>query len=368
MNTQDTHTALSQAEITLTRHCPLVTCGQTVKRGERIATANAPDLGDLHSPLSGTVAHVDPYRIRVDAGGEQTEVPPLQLDDLTGTALLARLRELGADLPPVDEFHTLIINGADCEPDVFARQHLMTTSQSTLEHGLAATIALYTPKRTVLAVLKGTSKTLIGTEIVQVSEQYPAALDPMVAFKVTGREAPDDALVIGLETLFQVGRIMESGLPALETVVTVGKTNRFVSVGTPVGQLLADAGEQPASGDRIVLGGILRGVAAASPAQGVARNTSAVTVISNPAPVAQDAPCVGCGECVRRCPARIDPAMITSYAEFGMYDKAQAEHVDACFECGLCGFFCIARRPMLQYIRLAKNELARAKAQTGEDN
>jgi electron transport complex protein RnfC len=99
----------------------------------------------------------------------------------------------------------------------------------------------------------------------------------------------------------------------------------------------------------------------------VDRRTSAVSLVRNPAPVAVDAACVGCGECVRRCPARLDPAMITSHAEFGQYAKAEAEAVDACFECGLCGFFCIARRPMLQYIRLAKRELAKAKAQSGEE-
>jgi electron transport complex protein RnfC len=366
MNTHDTPTAPNRAELTLTRHCPLVTCGQTVRRGERIATASAPGLGDLHTPMAGKVVHVDPYRIRIEAHGETAEVEPVELAGLSGAALLARLVELGADLPPARRLDTLIINGADSEPDIFARQHLLASSQTTLERGLETAVALYTPMRTVLAVLKGTSKTLLGTEMIEVSEQYPSALDPLVALRVTGRENPDDALVIGLETLFQLGRIIETGLPAMETVITVGRDTRLVSLGAPVGQILDEAGQAVADGDRIVLGGVLRGVAAASPSQGVARSTSAVSVVTNPAPVAQDAPCVGCGECVRHCPARLDPAMITSYAEFGMIDKAQAEHVDACFECGLCGFFCIARRPMLQYIRLAKNELARAKAQTGE--
>jgi electron transport complex protein RnfC len=385
MNTHDTPTAppqaepawsqpdLPRAELTMTRHCPLAACGQKVRRGERIATSNAPGLGDIHSPLAGTVTHVDAYRIRVEAAEPGTldpkelTVDPVDLPTLSGQELLTKLHELGADLPPADTVDTLILNGADCEPDIFSRQELLASTPATLERGLQTAVALYTPKQTVLAVLKGTQRRLEGADLIEISEQYPAGLDPMVACTVTGREAPENTVVLGLETLYQLGRIAETGLPAMETMVTVGRTNRLVTVGTPAGLLLEKAGEKPASGDRIVLGGVLRGVAASSPGQGVARDTSAVSIIANPAPVAEDAPCVGCGECVRRCPARLDPAMLTSYAEFGMYDKAEAAHVDVCFECGLCGFFCIARRPMLQYIRLAKNELARERARTAED-
>jgi electron transport complex protein RnfC len=219
-----------------------------------------------------------------------------------------------------------------------------------------------------VAVPAGAENPLDGAETVVIQGAYPAGLDPLVARAATGREAPGNAVVVGLETVHHVGRIVETGLPVLETMVTVGETGRIVTLGTPVGALVDEQGETLHDGDRIVLGGVLRGRTAASPAQGVDRATTAVSLVRNPAPVAVDAACVGCGECVRRCPARLDPAMITSYAEFGQYDKARAEHVHACFECGLCGYFCIARRPMLQYIRLAKTELARSAAQIGEEN
>ena len=50
--------------------------------------------------------------------------------------------------------------------------------------------------------------------------------------------------------------------------------------------------------------------------------------------------------------------MLSRYAEFARYDKCVKEHIDACMECGLCGYVCLARRPVLQYIRLAKHKLA----------
>lgn len=363
----------SVTEMNLTRHCPLVTCGQAVLRGERIATANLPGLGDIHAPFAGRVEHVDPYRVRLagTSGENPAEtandtVEPAALAPLNGRELLARLRELGADLPAVDGVDNLIINGVDEEPPLASRRTLLAEQAETLRTGLAALEKGYGPLAVALAVPKGSVHPFSGIAGVGIAPAYPSGLDPLVAKAVTGVEGPDRTVVIGLETVFHAGRIMETGLPVLETMVTVGDKARLMELGTPVAEILAMAGEQLRDRDRIVLGGVLRGEAAASPGQGVDRRTRAVNLVRNAAPVAVDAACVGCGECVRRCPARIDPAMITSLAEFGLYDKAAREGVNACFECGLCGYFCIARRPMLQYIRLAKAELAKAQALSEE--
>ncbi|WP_272701397.1 4Fe-4S dicluster domain-containing protein [Desulfovibrio sp. Fe33] len=364
MNTLSTPPA--PAELTLTRHCPLVTCGQKVERGERIATASEPGMGDIHAPFPGSVEHVDPYRIRIVREGGET-VDPAILDGLGGQDLLARLRELGADLPAFGQVDVLILNAVDEEPGLLSRRTLLAEKLETLRAGTSALVRGYKPAEVILAVPGGVKESLPDIAVKVISDQYPQGLDPLVAKAVTGQEAPDNTLVVGLETVFHAGMAMETGLPVMETMVTVGNSARLIGLGSPVGELLTSDGLTIHDGDRIVLGGMLRGTAAASPRQGVDRATTAVSLIRNPTPVAMDAACVGCGECVRRCPARLDPAMITSYAEFGRYDKAEAEAVDVCFECGLCGFFCIARRPMLQYIRLAKHELAKAKAQSGEE-
>jgi len=353
--------SLDMAELTLRRHCPLVTCGQTVRRGERLATASVPGKGDIHTPIAGTVTHVDAYRIRVRADGDDA-VEPVDLAALSDNALYRKLLELGVDLPPCDSVDTLIVNGVDPEHDVLTRASLLAATPEPLEHGLKALHALYKPRLATLAVLKGSPVQDYGIQLTAIDHEYPSGLDPLVALAVTGIELPDHTEVIGLETVYHLGRVMQTGLPVMETPVTVGGKLRIVPIGMPVGRILGEEGVVPADGDRIVLGGFLRGEAAALPTQGVDRAALAVTLVKNPAPVAEDTACVGCGECVRRCPARLDPSMITSYAEFGLYDKAAQAHVEVCFECGLCGFFCLAHRPMLQYIRLAKSELARAKA------
>ncbi|MGE4424799.1 MAG: electron transport complex protein RnfC, partial [Pseudodesulfovibrio sp.] len=277
MNTRTTNESI-QAEMTLTRHCALVGCGQEVRRGERIATANVPERGDIHAPFPGKVLHVDPYRIRIERGEGET-VGPASLDGLEGAELRSRLAELGADLPAAEAVDTLILNAVDAEPTEFGRRQLLADHVGTLKAGVLALARVYGPSSTTLAVPEGTQNPLNGTETTVIRDGYPAGLAPLVAKAVTGIEMPDNTLVVGLKTVFHAGLVMDTGLPVMETMVTVGNSARIITLGTPVGEILTNDGETLRDGDRIVLGGVLRGTAAASPGQGVDRATTAVGLV-----------------------------------------------------------------------------------------
>lgn len=107
------------------------------------------------------------------------------------------------------------------------------------------------------------------------------------------------------------------------------------------------------------MGGPLTGEAVYSLKHGVSPDTQAITILkANKEPTVKDNPCVGCGECVIKCPARLEPNMISRHSEFGLYENTLTYNIASCIECGLCGYWCKAQRPMLQYIRLAKKELA----------
>ena len=79
-------------------------------------------------------------------------------------------------------------------------------------------------------------------------------------------------------------------------------------------------------------------------------------------PMEGDSICVNCGACLLVCPTRIDPRMLSRYAEFNKYGMSRKENFHLCVDCGLCSYVCIARRPVLQYIRLAVSKLRQEEA------
>jgi electron transport complex protein RnfC len=62
------------------------------------------------------------------------------------------------------------------------------------------------------------------------------------------------------------------------------------------------------------------------------------------------------------CPMRLEPTLLAKYAKAGRYEDCKRAYIDVCFECGLCTYVCPANIPILQYIKIAKGELARRAA------
>lgn len=335
--------------VPLSCHRPEVQCGQDIARGIHIG-------GGRFAPISGTVTEVHPHYVCITTGN--TPQPATRdLSDLSGKALHEALTALGAVLPDAPA-HTLIINGVDPEPGITAFSHLLVEFNAVLTLGLEVAQKTYGPSRAILAVEEGASLRLGNCEEVHIKSGYPHGLDQLVAAAVTGEESPKGVVVLSAGTLFELARIMETGLPCSETVLTANGQDYVVTVGTPADTVLSEAGLTVQEGDTVVFGGHMRGEAAHSLHQGVDKNVSGLLVVKKGEyPDVTDAPCIGCGECIQVCPARIDPATLSGYAEFRMYDKCADNAIDACMECGMCGFFCISRRPLLQYIRLAKQHI-----------
>jgi len=55
------------------------------------------------------------------------------------------------------------------------------------------------------------------------------------------------------------------------------------------------------------------------------------------------------------------PCDLSVLIESREYDEAEKANVLDCFECGCCTYVCPARRPIVQMVKLAKAELAKAK-------
>lgn len=340
-------------------HCPVVGCGETLLLGAVIGRSRIPGLGDMCSPMSGKVAAVARDQVVIEAGEGDETILPVDIAGLAGDELSQALLGLGADLRGLADAETVVINAVDAEEGLHVGAHLLSHYMKTLEAGLGLVhMAAPHARRAVLAVGKDHPSRLSACETMAADRRYPHGLDPLVAKEATGSENLERTAVVSAMRLYEFGRIKETGLPLSQTFVSLGNRVIRLIIGTPVGEVLSREGVEIMDGDRVVLGSPLRGLAAANPAQGVGKDGLGIFVFRKDAfPPVADAPCAGCGECVIHCPARIDPGMVANYAEFGLFAKARKHFVETCFECGLCGYYCPSRRPLLQYIRLAKREL-----------
>ena len=134
----------------------------------------------------------------------------------------------------------------------------------------------------------------------------------------------------------------------------------MVRIGTPLSWLLEAAGGIPADTGKIINGGPMMGKAVSNTDAPVVKGMSGIILI--PASEAFReviSPCIRCAKCVSVCPLHLEPYLLMTLTEKGMFERAEAEKITDCMECGSCSYTCPAGRPLLDYIRLGKSTVIR---------
>lgn len=350
--------------LSLSGQTPILTTGDQVLAGTKVAVADNGIDGDLHAPLAGYIRDVQPYTMRIEVSGDD-RVNNSKPCNGNGDSLKQWLRDKGINSRPLYRAQTLIINAVPPEPGISIYEPLLRDYRKTLEIGLDMVKRVVEPSKMFLVAAKGNKANAFpNCTVIHVTPTYPNGLDPLVIKTVTGREIipesnPDGITILSVKDLYSIGRVAETGRPLTETIMTIGTQNQLVPLGTPVGFLTSESGATVQPDDRVIIGGPLRGMAAVNLEQGVNKDASGLHILRpDDSITVTDNFCLGCGECERHCPARILPGMISRCAEFKQFRRAEAFNIHSCMECGLCAYWCKAGRPLLQYIRLAKYELA----------
>lgn len=350
--------------LSLTGMTPILSEGDQVLAGTKIAVASGDEVGDLHAPMAGVIQEVHPFYIHIKVDGNDRATPASSCPE-GGEALRAWLRGMGVNVRALVKADTLIINAVPPEPGISIYDPLLRDYRKTMELGLEAVQRIVGPSKMYLVAANGNrANAFANCTVTHVAPVYPNGLDPLVIKAVTGKESipedpPEDTTILSVKELFFIGRVMESLRPLTETVMTIGDENHLVRIGTPVGVIAQELGTTVQPDERMILGGPLRGLAAVNLEQGVDKETNALVLLRKDESFeTSDSFCIGCGTCDRVCPSRIMPGMISRCSEFKLFKRAESFHIHSCMECGLCSYWCTARRPLLHYIRLAKYELA----------
>ncbi|NIR61772.1 MAG: electron transport complex subunit RsxC [Gammaproteobacteria bacterium] len=391
---------------------PLVTAGERVLKGQRVARATDFISAHVHASTSGTVVDVGDHPVPHSSGlsapciviepdGEEewTALEPVaDARALDPARVRNRIREAGivglggAAFPthvklnpgPGRRIHTLILNGAECEPYITCDDMLLRERAREVLEGAQILCHAVDARRCLIALEDDTPEAAArvdealaalddpALERVTVPAVYPMGGEKQLIRVLTGQEVPSDGLPLDIGVLSQnvatayaVYRAIAHGEPLISRYVTVTgdgvaePRNLEALIGTPMADLIDQAGGYRPDVDRLIMGGSMMGFALATDEVPAVKGTNcvlAMTPRTAPRP-GQALPCIRCGECAAVCPARLLPQQLYWYARARDFDEAQEHHLFDCIECGCCAHVCPSHIPLVQYYRFAKSEI-----------
>ena len=388
---------------------PTVERGAHVDRGDLIADTGSFVSARLHAPISGTVAAIDnivmpdgrPAKaITIKATAEEhvsdselrrgywagigdcAAVPEgLSAEDVRQAISSAGIVGLGgATFPahvkaatPAGAAEVLIINGCECEPYLTCDDALMRTYPRQTVGGVEllmlatgaprAVIAIEDNKPEAIAAIKAAAETARGVEVTVLRTKYPQGGEKQLIAAVTGRRPASGALplsvgavVNNVATAFAVWQAVARNMPLIERIVTVTgdiapeqQRNYMVALGTPLSELPFTLPDDC----RAIVGGPMMGRTAVRLDASVCKGTSGLLLLENRLRRPEQA-CVRCGRCVDVCPMGLEPYLLSVYGRLRRWEEARQSAVADCIECGSCSYICPSSRPLLDYIRIAK--------------
>lgn len=398
----------------------VVSPGDKVLRGQLIGVAEGSTSACVHAPTSGRVSAVS-YRalpgsehpgglaVVIEADGEDRGVAPRPLLDwqqCEPEALRQHLAEMGLvglggavfpshrklephhrrDYSRVTEvpLHTVILNGAECEPYLSCDESLMlhhadqvVNGARILRHAAGAAEVVIAIEDRMESVARALRAHIRPDEsdwlrIVQVPTYYPEGGERQLIQVLTGEEVPSAGLPQDLGLVcFNVGtaaachQAVESGQPLIERVVTVTghciqqPGNWWVRIGTPIAALIEAAAGFRYPPARLVMGGPLMGLALSHSQLPVLKGSNCILALDQHqvSDVQGELPCINCGFCVKVCPAQLLPQELHWAIRAGALDRAADYGLRDCIECGCCDQVCPSHIPLVEDYRLGKHQL-----------
>jgi electron transport complex protein RnfC len=389
----------------------LVQEGDRVLKGQPLTRSKTYVSAPVHAPTSGTVSDIGDYPIPYPSGlstpcvvisvdGEEqwTECTPVtDYTQIDPGELRNRVRQAGivglggATFPtavklnpgPDHAIDTLIINGVECEPYITCDDMLMRERPLEVIDGTRMIMHILQAKHAMIAIednkpeaVEALKKQLqqndiADIEIVVVPTRYPSGGEKQLIKIVTGKEVPSDGLPsqIGIvmqnvATAASVYGAIARGEPLISRLVTVTgdgvqqPQNFEVLVGTPMAELIDQAGGYKDDADRLIMGGPMMGFTLSTDQLPVTKGCNCLLVKTRQQTAeAVTMPCIRCGECVKVCPAGLLPQQLYWHASSKNFDLVQDYHLFDCIECGCCAYVCPSNIPLVQYYRFAKTEI-----------
>jgi len=172
------------------------------------------------------------------------------------------------------------------------------------------------------------------------------------------------AVVQNVGTVSAIADAIKTGMPVVERVVTVTGSginkpkNLLVKIGTKFQDVVEQCGGYTKDMSKIINGGPMMGISQHTDEVPVIKGTSGILVLNEQdSQIPEPSNCIRCGKCVDVCPSGLQPLMISKNSLLRRFDEAESYNAMDCIECGSCSFICPSKRPLVDAIRIAKQEI-----------
>jgi len=402
-----------QVTVFLTQHLgapsvPQVQKGDKVKVGQLIGKAEAFICANVHSPVSGTVAKIEPvadflgYKkdaIVIDVEGDEwaegidTSTELKKDITLSKQEIIDRMKACGIVglggacfpthvkymVPPDKKVDYLLINAAECEPYITVDYRMMLERADEVMVGIeamliasgapVALIGVEANKPDAFEHLTKVAANYKDIQVVKLKTKYPQGAEKQLIKALTGRSVPNGKLPIevgcivnNIATAFAIYEAVQKNKPIIETFTTVsGKSvknlkNYRVRIGTCINDILNAVGIPEDTG-KIISGGPMMGKAISNlNAYTVKGMSSLLLMTEKESKRGEVYECLRCGKCVQACPMGLEPYMLHALTDLQRYEDCEKHGIMNCIECGSCSFGCPSNRPILDMIRVGKNK------------
>lgn len=388
---------------------PLVTVGDSIRAGDKIAKSPAADGTDVHAPASGTITAIESRNVPVLAGVRpetcivietdgnypslaSTRLPDLQEAEQTLISHIAAAGIVGlggAAFPTAEKLRAapqlhcelLIINGAECEPYISCDDRLMQEAADEILDGAGILQRVLGARQCIIAIERdkpvaidamtaaAERSELPDISVAELPSIYPAGGerqlgDVLAHMEVPSSRYPSDLgfLCQNVGTAYAVHRLFRHGEPLTRRIVTVtgsairSPRNIDAMIGTPIADLIEACGGYRSEATRLIHGGSMMGFALENDRLPISKSTNCI-IVAEAEEVRTDArewPCIRCGECAIACPARLQPQDLLIAARAGDGKSLETLDLDECIECGCCDIVCPSQIPLTNLFREAK--------------
>lgn len=385
---------------------PTVKVGDIVSAGQLIGDTDKFVSAPIHATVSGKVTAVGDVKlangmickgVTIESDGEMRMCEDIKPPVVTNKAELVKaVRESGLvglggagfpthvklNFPDDKNVDTLIINAAECEPYITVDYRACIEDPQDILEGVyklqeflkfkQIIIAIEDNKPQAFKILKEIAdKDNNSGDVVKLmtlKSKYPQGAEKMMVLSATGRKVPPGKLpadvgcvVMNVASVAFVGRYLRTGKPLISRSITVDGSaiaepkNLRVPIGTNLQDIIDYCGGFKSEPRKIIFGGPMMGVAICDTQAPICKQNNALLAFEDRKDIIKkERDCIRCGRCVSVCPMSLMPTNIERAAKIKDVDALKKSGIMVCMECGSCSYSCPSGRPLVQYMRLAK--------------